>query len=123
MTNLNQLIQPTMRAGNKSIIIQGVTLYFLTDEKFHVALENINAVIIYAYKEAPNRPLFFQRYCDYIDSISIAKLELVEAESPFIINKEVYPMSYKLAYRKQLLDLQSLSLEDYNELVDSQENL
>ena len=112
MSTTNQ----TIKAGNKSILIQGVTLYFLTDEKLHLALENINAVVIYAHKDTPNRPIFFQHYCDYIDSISIMKLDLVEAVKPFKLSREVFPDSFKLAYRKKMLVLAEEDLDYLNRL-------
>lgn len=79
---------------NKNVTINGVTLYFINDDSLCTALANINAVIVYATTEAPNTPVFYQRYCDYIDSLSIQKLDLVEAVRPYDISKALYPKAF-----------------------------
>lgn len=75
----------------KNHSINGVTLYYSNDETLQVALTNINAVIVYADKATPSVPIFFQRYCDYIDSVKIKELNLVEAVRPYILNETEYP--------------------------------
>lgn len=103
----------------KHLEIQGVTLYYVNDELLRTALENINAVVLLASTEDLFTPVFYQRYCDYIDKRSLDRLELVECLQPYVIDRTKYPTSYAYALLHSKLDLTSTSAEDYLDVIDN----
>lgn len=93
-----------LKGKDKSLEINGVRLYLLTDDLLYTSLTNINAVILFAFKNQPNKPVYYQRYCDYIDSEVIDRLDLMEAVRPYTISLGLYPEAFALAHRKHLLN-------------------
>lgn len=83
----------------KNIIINNVTLYYLTDESLRKALENPNSIILIASSNDVFTPVFFQRYADYIDKKTLESLQLVEAFQPYIIDFTKYPISFNYYHK------------------------
>lgn len=64
---------------NKGILsINGVILKYVTEEILAKTKVNPNYVILLAYKEEPNKPVYYQRFCDYVTAVALREIGLVE---------------------------------------------
>lgn len=89
--------------------IKGVVVYPITDEALNKALINPNSVILLASLEDVFTPIYFQRYADYISPSALQEAGLIEALTPYVIDKTKYPISSNFNYLYNLFDREDIT--------------
>lgn len=79
---------------------KGVRLTVVTDDILCKAITNRNSVILLASTEDLYTPVFYQRYCEYIDKASLDKIYLTESLYPYSLDKTRFPKAYALMQTK-----------------------